>query len=482
MPERKKPSRASTSKSASARTSSRQPVAKKAAAKTSKKAAAKKPAAVKRAPAKGAAKKPASKPAAKRTGAKRGIDPELLDPLDLEGLALDEDLEEEGTSVGWADGDDDDEADGDDDSEGDSDGPDVGGSPREVAIAPGPFVLEGETDVAQPLLVRFDDREIPAEREPGTGEVERPREELLAGAAAFVLTFSVFLSWFGQTGLPITGWEGGIWGPVIFFTSLAVVAIVALRRFGVPLALPVDHSAIIEAVGWLAVLGALASRLFGAEVNGTDFPATTWVFVPIVAGVALALLASKISTGSPFVLKPGWFDGTGGKIGASILAVALLGGLGFGVTGEATPGRGTARRETPVKQFQGKLPPCATAVKFPTPPSVKLALSFQLPEDNCNVTFTSTATLKKLTADFRAALKAAGWKFVATPSPKAMTFQLTAPRCGTLSLNEIGQTAGSGKTPAPRITARITGFAVFSKTCTISTARSTTGRLDQPTN
>lgn len=451
----------------------------KAAAKgpAAKKPAARKPAATKTSAKKPAAKKPAGRtPAGKRPASRAGREPELLDPLDLDGLELEDDADDEGAG---SDGRllDLDEADiADDDFDEDDDADDDDGAP---ALTSGPFVLDETDEQSAPLLVRFDDREVPAYDAGDTIAVERPREELLTGVAALVLAFSVFLPWFGPSALPITGWEGGLAGPIIFFFGLAVAAIVALRRFGVAVSLPVDHSAIFEGVGWLAVLGALASRLFGAEVNGNDYPASKWVYVPLLAGVAVAMLASRISSGSPFVLRPGWFDGMAGKLGAAILAVAVLGGAGFGLTGEAVPGRATQQRANPVKQYQGKLPPCGTAAEFPVPTGVELQLSFQLPEDNCNITFTSKLTLSKLVASYKTALKGAGWKFTTTPSPKAMTFMLTTPRCGTLSLNELGALP-NGATPSTKGTPRITGFAVFGKTCGGVTGTNGTRSDEQP--
>lgn len=489
MPERKKPSRASTPKPSAARSAARKPAATKrttaarpaarpaarAGGKTSattRKATPSKPAprSSKAAPAKGAPKRSAQRPNPRR----RAEQDEILDPLDLEGILDDDELDE-----GSED---------DDISEeqapalsavasraADLDGTDAmtGATVPEVFVAEGPFVSEGHADTSQPLLVRFDDREVPPPSE--VVGVERPREELLAGVAALLLSLTVFLPWFGPKGLEISGWEGGLWGPIIFFAALAVVAIVGLRRAGVPVTLPVDHAAIIEAVGWMALLGGLASRFFGIEVAPTDYNATRWVFAPMALGAILAAVASKISTGSPFVLRPGWFSGMGGKIGAAVLAVALLAGVAFGVTGTATPGKQvTGPRAGSVKTFNGTLPPCAKAVKFPTPSIVKLQQSFQLPEDNCNVTFTSTQSLAKVIAAYRAALKTAGWKFTAIPSPNAMSFQLTAPRCGTLALNAL--TLPSTERAAR---AKVTGFAVFSKTCT-GAGVPQRGRTDQP--
>ena len=78
--------------------------------------------------------------------------------------------------------------------------------------------------------------------------------ELLAWLAAIVLTLSPFMAWYTISGdlrgtLSVTGWNTGALGKLVFFLGLAVLALVAARRFGVTLPAAVPESLLVIVLG-----------------------------------------------------------------------------------------------------------------------------------------------------------------------------------------------------------------------------------------
>ena len=110
----------------------------------------------------------------------------------------------------------------------------------------------------------------PAEQQPGPGRAvrevrlrARPRvlglADTLTWVSGLVLAVSSFTSWYsghsveGPT-LSFTGWNSGTPGKLILLIGIAVVAVSALRRFGLEFPPSVPASLIVAALGALATV------------------------------------------------------------------------------------------------------------------------------------------------------------------------------------------------------------------------------------
>lgn len=272
--------------------------------------------------------------------------------------------------------------------------------------------------------------------EPG---IEHRRDDIWVAIAAAVLGASAFLPWYEPRAATTTfsAWATGFWGPVIFFLALGSLALVVLRRLNVSVALPYPESLVHEAGGWLAALAAiLKAKFVPAGLDRADglFRIPWAAILAIVAGLALALLAGRISGKAPIVSIPGWYRGRSGKIGAVLLALVIGAGAAFAVTNSPDPGGagdGTGTTKSGTSQtIRGKVPDCAKS--FPLPPELALKpIQGTDQPQACVVIFESTKKPEDIASVYRSALQAAGWKFTSAGAIKgAITYELKSPRCG----------------------------------------------------
>jgi hypothetical protein len=290
-------------------------------------------------------------------------------------------------------------------------------------------------------------------------QIERPRDEALLGLACAVLVASVFFPWYKLgTVRSVTGWASGTWGPVVLFLALAGLGVVALRRVRVAVVFPVDHSLVLEAIWWVSVAAIVVKRFFPPKIQFLGGLGSTWgFFVAMFAALAVALLGGRVSTGSPFVVRPGWFAGRAGKLGAGLLVVALAAGAAFGFTNSSEPKQGSAQQAPVVapQTKQGKgLGPCAAQVRFPVPSGVTAKNWFAQTTGQtqfCAQILEAKLPVERVVSLYKVALRKAGWGFSQVANQYAKSsFSLTKPRCGTLSFGYDEKTAKS------------TGTAVFS--------------------
>jgi hypothetical protein len=288
--------------------------------------------------------------------------------------------------------------------------------------------------------------------------VERPRDELFVGVACAVLAATVFLPWYKSVFRNVSGWSSGTWGPIIFFLALAGVAIVALRRLKVPIAFPFDHSLILEGIGWLSVGMAFIKRFFAPHLNTFKYQINTWpMLATMFAAVAVALLGGRVSSGAPFVMRPGWFKDRAGKTGAALLGVALALGIAFGLTAGSSDASQATSNPLKSKQILG-FPNCAKKAKFPQFAGFKATLGAETPasgsqQASCVVTFTAPFTTKVALARIETALQGAHWTFAVAKTAAPASFAsltLKAPKCGAVTIQQsVVPTAGSSKTKKP---------------------------------
>lgn len=288
-------------------------------------------------------------------------------------------------------------------------------------------------------------------------DVEDPATESWVGVAAAVLAGSVFLPWYRSIGgFDITGWASGTWGPIVFFLALAALAVVALRRAGVAVAFPISHALMLEGIGWISVLALLLKRFARPEgfnvvgVSANPFAMGFWV--ALVAGVALALLASKLSKNAPIVLLPGWFRGRAGKVGAGVVALSLVAGVAFGMANDAGSALEAARRGTIdasvgglTPQLQEGLPECIGDAGFPVPRGITPVEGFgrDEPTQLCTAIFSGTAGVGTIQNAFTRSLDEASWEYsvldATAANPNTRMLAITAPQCGTLQIVQAGE-------------------------------------------
>lgn len=249
---------------------------------------------------------------------------------------------------------------------------------------------------------------------------DRSNAELLAGVAALVLAASTFLPWYQGGNLnTISGFASGTWGPLVAFLGVAGFLIVLLRRLNVAVSLPLETGIILEGIGWISVGGVMLKRVFPLKIGSIAlslsqpyFAVFNGLMVSLMCAVALAILAGRVSTGSPFVLRPNWFAGTAGKIGSVILAVALIGGISAGfVSGDSTETAAPAEPKT--KMYTGKIPKCLSDI--PIPKAAKVIGGSEQFRDGtrfyCQGTFTFGSSVAKAEAAFLALWKDDGILF-----------------------------------------------------------------------
>jgi len=261
-----------------------------------------------------------------------------------------------------------------------------------------------------------------------------------------MLAGSTFLPWYkGPAGFGIkaTGWASGTWGPIVAFLALGSFALIALRRLGVRVGLPVEESLLHEAAGWISLVGAvLMSRL---RPGPQDLLSTAYgAWIAIGAGAVLIVLAGRMSPHAPLHVRPGWQKGRAGLIGVIVIGIVVAGSAVFGVTnnpnlqatgGVADPLTGSVR---------GKIPECAKG--FPLPQGMKPQYGFGT-GPTCQLVMTSTKSPTVLIGEFRTLLTSKNWKFTEDRQPGV--FMITKPRCGTLVVvpANTGSTAAVGFSP-----------------------------------
>jgi len=304
-----------------------------------------------------------------------------------------------------------------------------GTGPVAVGSAPAPR----EADEA-PASAPISRPSAPAKEAPSV--VDKPLAELGVAVSAALLAASVFLPWYHNAPGTASGWTSGTWGPIIFFLSLTAVAVVLLRRANVGIAFPVESTLVIEAIGWVCVIGLILKRYFPPKAFGFKLPTDGWIFASLAFALALALLAGIASSNAALVLRPGWLKGRAGRIGIVVAAIALAGGLTFGFTNTAvSTSVPTARVPQPASTYKG-LPPCARTYQLPTPAGFTPLSGTQIKGfPNCNALFTTTIGLPTGYNRFVAALQKAGWKV--TPGRSGTSYRTASLRgrlCGNLTL------------------------------------------------
>ncbi|MGZ4212725.1 MAG: hypothetical protein ACXVQV_05775 [Actinomycetota bacterium] len=264
--------------------------------------------------------------------------------------------------------------------------------------------------------------------------VDRPGVELGIGVVALLLAVSVFLPWYHNGVSTVNGWTSGSWGPVIFFLALLSVAIVALRRARMPVAFPIEATLIIEAGGWVSVIGLILKRYFAPRAFGFTLPTDGWLFASLGLSLALAVLGGMASSNASFVVRPGWFRGRAGVLGAAIVVLALAGGVTFGFVNTSVQ---PVARSSPTPQRVDGMPRCGTRLHLPAPSSFTPTIGFDFKgqPNNCTATLTTTLAIGPATSSYVAALRSAGWT-VQESSTSSLYRVLTVKRgaCGSIAL------------------------------------------------
>lgn len=296
-----------------------------------------------------------------------------------------------------------------------------------------------------------------------SAEVETYATDIPIALGAALLAASVFFPWYkGPSGFPVsvTGWASGSLGPLLVFLGAGSIILVALRRVGVTVSLPVEESLVHEAAGWLALVAAVVKSRWRPNVLGIQIATSYGVWIAIGAAALLVVLAGRMSPRAPLVLRPGWHRARGGTLGAALLVVMVAGAAAFGVVNSpSTSGARSGPREFP-GTVRNKLPDCAK--DFPLPAGLKPQLGFDA-GTVCQAQLSSTRDSVSLLNAARAALKKARWTFTETKLvPGTSTFSITKPRCASLtvvgaqrgSILVIQYTSCSSPSPTPSPTRR----------------------------
>jgi len=318
---------------------------------------------------------------------------------------------------------------------------------EELPLSSGPVAVSGESagreQPARPLWDEIEPAAVPARAaEPRNSDapvIDRPGVELGLGVLGLALALSVFLPWYHNGIGTVSGWASATWGPIVFFLALVAVAIVVLRRAGVPVSFPVEPTLVIEGLGWAAVVGIIIKRYFAPKQFSIALPTDGWLFASLLAAVALAVLAGVASSSAPFVIRPGWLRERSGQLGAGILVVALALGIAFGLTNNAFSVPKVARQTQPAPTVSG-MPTCARRLALPVPSGLTPVAGIDSKNGaNCFVTFRTSLSLKTATARYTTILKQNDLKVSAGPATKASsTLGFRGRICGTVQLIKVG--------------------------------------------
>jgi hypothetical protein len=300
---------------------------------------------------------------------------------------------------------------------------------RPVAVSePPPALWESVT----PTLPEVPSPSPVAPSKPSSPVVDKPWAELGVGVVAVLLAGSVFLPWYHNALTTVSGWSSGTWGPVIFFLALAALAIVVLRRMQIPVAFPVEAPLVVEAIGWICVIGLILKRYFQPTVFATKLPSDGWIFASLACALGLAILAGTASSNTAFVLRPRWFSGTPGWIGSAVLALALAGGLALGFTNTSVPTAGPVKPAPQPTQIRG-LPACAKRLNLPTPQGFTAYVGYE--SSTCIATWYTSLGLNKAYSRYTTALRTAHWTVTDAPQKTGgRSATLRGPACGNVSV------------------------------------------------
>jgi hypothetical protein len=272
-----------------------------------------------------------------------------------------------------------------------------------------------------------------AERTPaGSIVVDKPWAEVMVGAFAVLLAASVFLPWYHNALATVSGWSSGTWGPIIFFLALGALGIVTLRRLQISIAFPVESPLVVEAIGWACVIGLILKRYFQPVAFGAKLPSDGWIFASLACALGMALLAGVASSSTSFVLRPRWFEGKPGWIGAGVLVVALAAGVSLGFTNTSVPTAAPLRPGPQPTQVRG-VPACAKRDNVPTPSAFTPYVGYD--STTCIAAWSTTLSVTQAYARYIAALRAAGWTVTdGQPSAAGRSAGLKGKACGTASV------------------------------------------------
>lgn len=280
----------------------------------------------------------------------------------------------------------------------------------------------------------------------------RPRDELLAGLAGLVLAVSTLLPWYRLGARELTGLASGTFAALAFAVGLAAAGIVVLRRLGRPVRFPLEFGLVLEVLGYAGVGSVIVKRFL--RPSGYDVVNLN-TFLALGSAAGLAFMASKLSAGAPFVIRPGWAKESGGKVGAGLLAGIVL---VAGVLAVVKPGAPTTPKIEELKT-SSTAPACVEEANFPVL-AVITDVTYRYgtipgseftgePYTICTGEGRSTELPPQLQKRFQTQLAAAKWKF---ETPKAISgiamITLREPRCGFISMNKAsGTSPGAKKAP-----------------------------------
>jgi hypothetical protein len=295
---------------------------------------------------------------------------------------------------------------------------------------------------------------------------DRYPQDWFVAVLSAALAATVFLPWyhvqFGTRKLPLTGWQTGTWGPVVFFLALGSLALAVTRLAGVRVSLPLPHPTIHEGVGWVAIFAVLLKRLMRPALPddlrfGAVVVQSWWILAPIIIGLLLAFMAGRMTSGPPLVIIPGWRRGREGAIGLALALVVVVGGIALGVTksgsldtvirnkqNSALPGGGTnagGSRPSAFKPLIGKFPACASSI--PSPPGAKPETAVEQSSTTpCIWVMNAESKPDAILSFYRTALQKDGFTYTVSQSNAAgSTLSFTGKKCGNISI----QNAQPGK-------------------------------------
>jgi hypothetical protein len=408
---------------------------------------------------------------------------EELEPLDLEGTDFEELLEASATSRarrGQPEAEPAFEAEGDDVDDGASTGRmtpiRASGSDQPVRSGMAPtaasFGAATDPDTARTLSERFGsdpatddiapwaalDADAPLPDESGT-----PTDMLLVAAAGLALAAATwFLPWYQRGSGTLTAIAGAKYGlgAITFVGGLGSFIVAMLRRSKVAIRFPLQSGVIIEILAYAAVAGAILGRFIRPE-NVTVKNANTLIAVGL--GIAIALLASRLTSGAPLMTQPDWLRQPGGRNGALVLGALVVAIAGLAI---AKPGGPKAPVITGAPTFSATPTACFKDVEFP---NLRLVTPsepggyYDAPSTGgqtfCVATLTSEVPLGRLEDTYLTALKKAGFdaRVVKEAQPNKGSTEITfsEPICGTVRLLNTSKTPGiDGKTS---VTAQLGG-------------------------
>jgi hypothetical protein len=116
----------------------------------------------------------------------------------------------------------------------------------------------------------------------------------LAGISALVLVLSTFMDWYSGPGalgltISVTGWHTGALGKLTFALGLAVLILLALRRFGIVLPASLPESLVMIGLGVLATVFVLYRVIWvPLNVQPAGHGIGLWIALIAALGVIVA--------------------------------------------------------------------------------------------------------------------------------------------------------------------------------------------------